>query len=1293
MKYILPFFFFFNLLHCQTADLDSLFTQFNSYRYDDVKASLIKIDKSKLPRQTRTDSIRFSLFNLVTAKFDKNNQTTEEFFSKNLDYLIKIGLQDYLPYFLTAYAFEFGYRKHLYQKVKDYLDLSVTVSKENKNLSHYLSKVNLFNAYFVRDIIRAASDESYKKEDLYEAIKIYEENSNLIAITDTNLFKSYYKIAFSKDFSEDIRFHCLKKTFDYSINLKTLPDLYDLRDLLYQFRSEDSANNEIDFINENYFRKTTKYRHLSILDFLINECYIQDFSNFSVTNLINHSNLLMKSEHIFDDSSIRDIYLVTTKSALSFNNFILKEDKNESLDESFFESLFNFQYEFFKKYGNLSSQKSILSDLITFYENSDSYMDSDVDLVKLDFELSEIIYSLIVDKESNNVTPYNVINMIKSRLTSGIYTGMSEDEVDEEMIKIFEKYKKSSTYESAVTALTLFWELELSIKSMINEEFQFKFNETREFILSNLNDSYNLEDIGLRIRISTNENIDSKKLIVDKLFNEKLIDRNEFNVLYLSIMGTKFDLEPSKKNAEAYCNFFLQNIETPDFKFSIGTVLDLYIAYQFKNGLVKISNYLLEQYDKYFANEVDQNKYEFQKSAGYFFKYIRNYKRALNFFLDARANNYHWVNRGFSYLDLISDNVLLFEIFDLNLRFDLKQSRLSLESYINRYRELENMLSEAIKNSPTMDEDTFIGLKRQMLDMQRRQLFYENNHEESEKIIDKMLVMEKETPYWGEFELMKTKFSSQFSQNKYTNVELLSKLEYMYQKYNKPQDEFYNKWKTALSGVVTKEFVDNRIAEFNEAILDIEIMNDLSYESQIKFMTKAANDLYYLERDIYENIFNTDQLIKLANFKFLLDNVDVYNTRILSLNDRETNTYFDLLNKRFTETNYETLNAIITQFDVFQQRIKVNSSDISTLTNISDFQQKLGSNQAYIRFSSVAFDKYIAYIITKDKIELVKLEQSKIDKLVGYYTNRIKNKLEDSYSYDVFFKPIADKLPSDINEIFIKNYGLLSNVNFEALRNPTTNRFVFEDYKINYVERPESALSMDNSISISSAFLFGNPDFTYNLEETGSVSSIRSGLNPLPFTEVEINKLNDVLTKNGISTVTTNLYESTEQALYENSKSDIIHLATHGFYIDGESTDRFNWGLLASGSKEVIQNDFKKIRREDGIIFGSEIILKNFTKAKLVVLSACETGYGTKTFFGGENLANSFLRAGAKNIISTLWPVDDEITQLFMTEFYTDLLKTKNINLSLRNTKLKIKQNYPEPLYWAPFVLTQNYIK
>ena len=87
IKYILLFFFFFNLLHSQTAVLDSLFAQFDSYRYDDVKASLIEIDKNKLPRQTRTDSIGLSLYNLVNAKFDENHQTTEELFSNNLDFV------------------------------------------------------------------------------------------------------------------------------------------------------------------------------------------------------------------------------------------------------------------------------------------------------------------------------------------------------------------------------------------------------------------------------------------------------------------------------------------------------------------------------------------------------------------------------------------------------------------------------------------------------------------------------------------------------------------------------------------------------------------------------------------------------------------------------------------------------------------------------------------------------------------------------------------------------------------------------------------------------------------------------------------------------------------------------------------------------------------------------------------------------------------------------------------------------------------------------------------------------
>ena len=332
-------------------------------------------------------------------------------------------------------------------------------------------------------------------------------------------------------------------------------------------------------------------------------------------------------------------------------------------------------------------------------------------------------------------------------------------------------------------------------------------------------------------------------------------------------------------------------------------------------------------------------------------------------------------------------------------------------------------------------------------------------------------------------------------------------------------------------------------------------------------------------------------------------------------------------------------------------------------------------------------------MITKDQAEIIKISESDLTKLIDFYTSRITNNLEDIYSYKLLFKPIADKLPTTVTELFIKNEGLFTNVNLEALWNPEKNKFLFDIYTINYVERPSAIFKIDTLTNFESAFLFGNPDFSNGSNSSEIVNSkVRAGLNPLPYTEKEINTLNTLLSNQGIQTITTNLETSTEAALYANTKSSIIHLATHGFFIDGNKFDRFNWGLLAANSKNSLQNDFKKVVRNDGIIFGSEIIKKNFTQTELVVLSACETGFGNSTFFGGENLANSFLRAGAKNIISTLWPVDDQITQQFMSEFYSELLKNKNINLALRIAKQKIKNQYSNPNYLAPFVLIQNKI-
>lgn len=67
----------------------------------------------------------------------------------------------------------------------------------------------------------------------------------------------------------------------------------------------------------------------------------------------------------------------------------------------------------------------------------------------------------------------------------------------------------------------------------------------------------------------------------------------------------------------------------------------------------------------------------------------------------------------------------------------------------------------------------------------------------------------------------------------------------------------------------------------------------------------------------------------------------------------------------------------------------------------------------------------------------------------------------------------------------------------------------------------------------------------------------------------------------------------------------------------------------------------------------------NLDAARLVVLSACETGLidvrqSPDEFFG---LSSGFLQAGAPTVISTLWRVNDLSTMLLMERFYSGHLK------------------------------------
>jgi CHAT domain-containing protein len=74
---------------------------------------------------------------------------------------------------------------------------------------------------------------------------------------------------------------------------------------------------------------------------------------------------------------------------------------------------------------------------------------------------------------------------------------------------------------------------------------------------------------------------------------------------------------------------------------------------------------------------------------------------------------------------------------------------------------------------------------------------------------------------------------------------------------------------------------------------------------------------------------------------------------------------------------------------------------------------------------------------------------------------------------------------------------------------------------------------------------------------------------------------------------------------------------------------------------------------DDGIVTAAEAGTLKLEGTELVVLSACETGAGeAKSGEGVLGLRRGFIRAGAKNLLMTLWSVADEETAQLMAEFY-----------------------------------------
>lgn len=100
-------------------------------------------------------------------------------------------------------------------------------------------------------------------------------------------------------------------------------------------------------------------------------------------------------------------------------------------------------------------------------------------------------------------------------------------------------------------------------------------------------------------------------------------------------------------------------------------------------------------------------------------------------------------------------------------------------------------------------------------------------------------------------------------------------------------------------------------------------------------------------------------------------------------------------------------------------------------------------------------------------------------------------------------------------------------------------------------------------------------------------------------------------------------------------------------------------------------------------------VLRTRLSAELVVLSACETGLqGVSAGDELDGLVRSYLAAGARRVLTTLWPVHDDATGAFMHSIYVDGIPTPSTSARVREAMLAVRDAHPHPAFWAPFVLS-----
>ena len=272
--------------------------------------------------------------------------------------------------------------------------------------------------------------------------------------------------------------------------------------------------------------------------------------------------------------------------------------------------------------------------------------------------------------------------------------------------------------------------------------------------------------------------------------------------------------------------------------------------------------------------------------------------------------------------------------------------------------------------------------------------------------------------------------------------------------------------------------------------------------------------------------------------------------------------------------------------------------------------------------------------------------------------------------FNALLLPVYEKI-KDKERLIIIPYNEISYLPFEMIPDSRQNgRLLLNTFSVSYQYSANFLIDKKNEAASAYNVLAMAP-FAEN--NTGMI------LPALPSSAEEINQLP------GKQLYAANAVKS--QFVLLSGQYPVIHLATHAVASDASPLESY---IEFYGLKK----DADTLHR----LYEREIYTLDMKQARLLIISACETGNGV--LVNGEgiiSLSRAFSYAGCKSVITSLWKADDIATAFIVKRLHYYLQKGLPKDRALQKAKLDylknnaIEERFKNPAYWAHLVLIGEY--